>query len=708
MLRPETWRSDLLSIVLRCTSAFGFLVYLPSVWFAGRGGLMGIVALDTVAIAAILALTYFERLPARAVTTCLVFFALGAGLMVGVGSVSLSYLLGFSLLTTLLLDLKSGLFTVLLNAATMLTIGFVGIAAPEMSASQWHIDLVGWSVITGNFVFVNVSLVLVLGVVIKALESALARSLATRKALEDEQDALVALNRSLHEKRALLRIAGQTARLGGWRLELGSGHVVWSDEVCDLFEVPAGTTPTLEEALAFYSPESRERASDAVMRCSRDGAPFDIEIEMLTKSGASLWVRSVGNADRDAAGNITHVHGSVQDVTPRKHAEVRNARLEEQLRQAQKMETIGKLAGGVAHDFNNLLSIILSYSELLADDLPPGDPMRSDLEEIRGAGQRAVELTRQLLAFSRQQVLEPKIVDLAAVASGMENMLRRLLGEDIELTCSVAPGIGKVLVDPGQIEQVILNLAVNARDAMPSGGRLTIETAEVTLDDTYAGENVGVVPGPHVMLAVTDTGTGIDLATQARMFEPFFTTKEKGKGTGLGLATVFGIVQQSGGIIGVSSEQGRGTTFRIHFPVARGAPAALVAAPERALVHGSETILLVEDEEALRVLTRTILRRHGYTVIEAENGGDALMVCEQHASTIHLLLTDVVMPRMGGRLLAERLAPLRPGMKVLYMSGYTDDAVVRHGVLSATLSFIQKPVTPDALLRKVRETLSDG
>jgi two-component system cell cycle sensor histidine kinase/response regulator CckA len=355
----------------------------------------------------------------------------------------------------------------------------------------------------------------------------------------------------------------------------------------------------------------------------------------------------------------------------------------------------------VAHDFNNLLSVVLSYSQMLAEDLKEDDPMRADLEEIRNAGLRAVELTRQLLAFSRQQVLEPKIIDLTAIVGGMEKMLRRLIGEDVELTAFGAPGLGKVLVDPGQIEQVILNLVVN-----PRGGMLTIEMANVVLDEAYASEHVGVTPGTHVMLAVSDTGTGMDAATKARMFEPFFTTKEKGKGTGLGLATVFGIVQQSGGTIWVYSEPGEGTTFKVYFPLAAGAIRALVAAPDRGSVHGSETILLVEDEEAIRVVTRTILRKHGYTVLEAQNGGDALLLCEQHPSTIHLLLTDVVMPRMSGRQLAERLQPLRPDMKVLYMSGYTDDAVVRHGILEATLAFIQKPITPDGLLRKVREALS--
>jgi len=394
------------------------------------------------------------------------------------------------------------------------------------------------------------------------------------------------------------------------------------------------------------------------------------------------------------------------DLTERKKAAEAIAALDAQFRQAQKMEAVGRLAGGVAHDFNNILSVIMSYADLLMLDLGPGNRSRDDVEQILKAADRAAALTSQLLMFSRQQVIEPKVLDLNDVISDVEKMLRRLVGEDVELVSRLSPSIGKVRVDRGSIEQVLMNLAVNARDAMPDGGMLTIETSGAVLDEAYAREHFGASPGRHVLLAVTDTGTGMDEATQVRVFEPFFTTKERGKGTGLGLSTVFGIVQQSGGRIELESKPGKGTRFKVYLPVVDGEIHESRAPVARTTTRGSETILLVEDDVQLRAVARGVLERLGYRVIAAADGREALALSEKHPGPIDLLLTDVVMPHLRGPDLAERIAATRPAMKILFMSGYTDDAF-RRSELGPGIAFLPKPITPTTLTKKVRQVL-DG
>ncbi|MBS3917807.1 MAG: PAS domain S-box protein [Deltaproteobacteria bacterium] len=408
----------------------------------------------------------------------------------------------------------------------------------------------------------------------------------------------------------------------------------------------------------------------------------------------------------DGQGKLIEIKGYIFDITERKRAEEERKTLEGQLHQSQKMEGIGRLAGGIAHDFNNVLTIIKGYSQLSLIDLKKGDPLIDNIEQIQKATDRAVDLTRQLLAFSRRQVMEMKVVDLNTIIRDLGKMLLRIIGEDIELVTFLADSLGRVKVDPGQMEQVIVNLTVNARDAMPSGGKLTIETANVELDEKYARNHVAVKTGRYVMLSVSDTGTGITPEVKERIFEPFYTTKEKGKGTGLGLSTVYGIVKQSGGNIWVYSEPGKGTTFKIYLPRV-DEPLEEIKGKEELeeIPHGHETVLVVEDEEEVRKLAVKVLQKQGYQVLDAPNAGIALLLFKQHVGEIHLILTDVVMPQMSGPDLVKHLAPLPPVTKVLYMSGYTDNAIVHHGVLEEGMNFIQKPFSPDILARKVREAL---
>ena len=425
------------------------------------------------------------------------------------------------------------------------------------------------------------------------------------------------------------------------------------------------------------------------------------------KDGTTLPVLVKDRVIRDKGGRIIGIRSTVEDITERRRSEEALRKSEEQLRQWQKVEAIGRLAGGIAHDFNNLLMTIKGCSEILLQECDAQDPRREEAEEIQKAAERATSLTRQLLAFGRRQILQPQVLDLKKVVTNMNKMLQRVIGEDIQLLTVLEPKLRPVKVDPGQIEQVIMNLAVNARDAMPRGGRLTIETANIFLDEDYAQRHVSVKPGSYVMLAVSDNGCGMDQETQSHLFEPFFTTKEKGKGTGLGLSTVYGIVKQSGGNIWAYSELGRGTTFKIYLPMVTQAVKEKYARTERrrTSARGAETILLVEDEKAVRMMIRKTLQSKGYTVLEAQHGQEALDICEHYSRPIHLMVTDVVMPQMSGKELAEQLAPNRPEMKILYMSGYPDNSIVQHGVLEPGTEFLQKPFTLNTLEAKVREIL---
>lgn len=473
-----------------------------------------------------------------------------------------------------------------------------------------------------------------------------------------------------------------------------------SAQLCALVGLPANYSEmSLDTLLERLIESDRTRLKEALESCLASSVPYQLELRAKAKDGAERILRCEGvleNTENDQGASILAIF---QDVTEHRLAEQRSS-------QSERLAAIGRLTGGVAHDFNNLLTVIMGYSDLLLDRLNEEDPARRNLEEIVKAAERAARLTKQLLAFSRKQILQPKVLELNTIVADVERMLRRLIGEDVELSLNLNPQLRRVKADPGQIEQVLLNLAVNARDAMPQGGKLIIETTNVNLDESYARNHVSVQPGPYVMLAVSDTGCGMDKETQSHIFEPFFTTKESGKGTGLGLSTVYGIVKQSEGNIWVYSEPGKGTTFKIYLPRIIE-PSEIVETPVPAIesLRGSETILLVEDEETLRDLARQILEMAGYTVLVASNANEALLLNGQHQGRIHLLITDVVMPGLSGGELAQRLTALDHELKVLYMSGYTDDAIIHHGVLEEGIDFIQKPFTPDALTGKVREVL---
>jgi PAS domain S-box-containing protein len=499
-----------------------------------------------------------------------------------------------------------------------------------------------------------------------------------------------------------MRFALESADVGVWDIDYTTGALRWSPILEAQYGYEPGTFPgTFDAFVACLHPHDRAAVVAAIGRAVERGEDFAVQHRIVRPDGSVRWLNGFGRIQHDAAGTPVRGIGISLDVTERRT-------LEAQYQQAQKMEAVGRLAGGVAHDFNNMLSAILGYCELLLGGLAEDDPMRSDLLEIQKAGTSAARLTKQLLAFSRKQIIEPRPIDLNEVIAELRTMLGRVIGEDITVVISAQAKPSIVVADRGQIEQVLMNLAVNARDAMPTGGQLTIETFDVELDANYAQRHFAVTPGPYVALTVSDTGMGMPVAVQDHLFEPFFTTKEIGKGTGLGLATVHGIVARSGGSISVYSEVGRGTTFKIYLPRATAADAVMedgVAASSPAGVR-THAVLVVEDEDGLRALTLRLLSRLGYTAHGASTPEEAVRLLEEH-SEIDLLLSDVVMPGISGPELAKTLSARRPGLQVLYMSGYTEEAIVQHGVLKPGIAFLHKPFTVETLSRKLRDVFRD-
>ena len=683
---PQSWRAHLLALLLRTSMFVSLLVYPPSLYMVIQSGHLGVAVVDSLAVLVVACLYYGKRLPfrVRAWAFCLIGYVLGTALMASVGSISQIYLFGFSIVTTLLLGSRPGLCSVGVSSLTMLAVGYFNLASAEMSIQGWSHDYVSWAVVTLNFGLIGTLLTLTVGAVLAGVESALSREIEARTSLDRERRLLRtvvdALPDVVYVKDAQGRfvIVNPAARA---YFGLGREEDLIGKSVFDLV--------SRELAQSLHADDLLVLAGFPVLNREELGAlPHAVQRLYLT----------IKVPLRDSAGDVVGLVGVQVDVTERR-------KLELALHQAQKMEAIGKLAGGVAHDFNNMLTVICCSSEYLLAALPPDDRRREYVEQVRRAAERAAGLTQQLLAFSRRTVLEPKVLDPNAVIRETEKMLRRLIGEDVVLTAVLDPNAGRVKVDPTQLGQVLMNLAVNARDAMPKGGKLTIETAAVKLDEAYVRKHPEASAGRFVRISVTDTGTGMAAERIARIFEPFFTTKGVGLGTGLGLAVVHGIIHQSGGHIEVSSEVGCGTTFKVYLPAA-DEPLSSVPLTEEGDLHGTGTILLVEDEDGVRGMATLALRTYGYAVLPASSGRDALGVLEKHDGGIDLLITDVVMPGMDGRELADALRSRMPHLKVLYVSGYTDDAVVRHGVSQEEMAFLHKPFTLAELASKVRQTLA--
>ena len=523
------------------------------------------------------------------------------------------------------------------------------------------------------------------------------------------------LEESLREVADKLNDAQRIGRVGSWEADLSTGWSEWSDEAMRIYGLqPGDVKPDADLFFSMVHPEDREHVRTMGGVKPRDGEYRSAQHRIVLKDGTERDVLSHMEFTCDADGEPVYIRGTCQDVTAAKEAERKNAMLEEQLRVSQKMDAIGALAGGVAHDFNNLMSVVLTYVGFAQEALIQGDPILEDLSEVQKAAERAAALTRQLLAFGRKQIFQPVPLDLNHVAEGIDRMLRRVVGERIELVQELAPDLGTTVADPGQLEQVLMNLVINARDAMPDGGKLTIETANIEVDAGIAAMQVEepgslmepLHAGSYVMIAVTDTGCGMDEVTRSRLFEPFFTTKAVGKGTGLGLPTVYGIVKQSKGVIRVVSAPGEGSTFTIYLPREKNITELIRRKPTEVVpAVGDETVLVVEDEAAVRRSAMRILGDAGYEVLSASNGREALEVCEKHKGLIHLVLSDVVMPVMNGAELAGHLAQERPDTKILFMSGYSGDALADHGVLGEDTHLIGKPFNAVDLTNKVREVL---
>jgi len=721
------WQDKLLFTLLLAALIFGFPVYVASVSLCIKEELWSVAVVDTLIYGWFAALFFRRTLPfvVRAFSLVYMSYALGMVLLLTVGPFGAGpvWIFAFPVLAAVFMGVRTVFLTLAINGATLVAVGVL----MANGVLGWDYTVINssekWAVIGLNFMLLNT----VVAISVSYISRGLLISLKQKKGMLDtagqKHKELLTFTRRLEaeiveRKRAVEALrenedkfyrAFHTSPYALTITRTKDGKFI---EINDAFSIITGFTR--EESLdnsslglnLWVDQEDRRMVVSDLMAGKRV-----VSREFLFKGKNGRIITGLFSAQMIPVNNETCILSSINDITDHKQAEQEKAKLEEQFHQAQKLDSIGRLAGGVAHDLNNLLTPILGYGEMLLSDAAGNGTTEKPLQQIVNAGKRARDLVRQLLAFSRKQALQYKNFDMNALLSDFEKLLRRTIREDVAIRMNLAESLPLIKGDVGQLEQVVMNLVVNAQDAMPDGGHLTIETARVELDESYSEGHRDVTPGPYVMLMINDTGCGMDPDTREHLFEPFFTTKEKDKGTGLGLATVYGIVKQHGGNIWVYSEPGLGTTFKVYLPVSTDSPGPDKADSKtlsESELYGSETILVVEDNPQVRNLTRAILRRQGYKVLAAENGKEGISMMDRHEGPVHLLLTDVIMPDMNGRQLFERISQTYSDVKVLYMSGYTDNVIAHHGVIDPGVQFIQKPFSMKDLAAKVRETLDRG